>query len=711
MKSPPRLHRNTCHTAIVSAFAVALSSTALAGPAVEALPSPGQEQEASSAQDGEPVTVVVTSRKFSERLVDVPIAISVFSNEELTRRGASSIGDVLQSVPGVSAYASGSGVSKISIRGISTSLGGNENGYYLDDLPFTGVTVPIAPDVRAWDLERVEVLRGPQGTLFGEGSMGGTIRTLTNNARLNTLSFAGQAGVSHTEGGGDNHAVKAMINVPVITDMLALRIAATDENHKGWIDDTASGRSNINSSDIRTARARMLFRPTDELTVNASYWRYRADLPYGTSATDEGAASRGTVLDSTVAYTLKGISASYDFDSVSLFYGYARNDYRLPQAGQYAGGALLASIGIDVETHELRLASSAQKPLRWTAGVYRRTANRFDDVRFDAIGLVQTSATDTEASSVFGEVTYTFPEFPLEASLGLRHFKDKMTGADVNSGVALPVTRGRFHSNNPRFSLAYRPTATQQIYASASKGFRSGQNQVTGTEALAAQYGVVLPSSIKPDSIWTYEIGTKLSALERRLNMEFAAYHSNWKDFAVRIPIAATGFNGLISSDGTKTNGIDASFAYAVTRAFTATLSAGYIDATYQGAVPGTGIRDGSRVDDVPRWTASASGEYRFAGPWGWQGLARAALQHAAPHPVSASVLQSPGDAIDSVDARLSFSNGQWTVSLFGENLANDRGVTGYRSINQLSATESEVVGPRLRPRTLGLELRYAMGK
>lgn len=657
-------------------------------------------------------SVVVTSRKFKERLLDVPIAVSVFTNEELSRRGAQSISDALQAVPGVSAYDAGSGISKVSIRGISTSLGGNENGYYLDDLPFTGVTVPISPDVRAWDLERVEVLRGPQGTLFGEGSMGGTIRTLTNNARLNQFSFAGEAGLSRTQGGGNNHTVKGMINVPVINDMLALRVAATDDNYKGWIDDPATGRTDINPVHTKTARLRANFKPMDELTINASYWQYRSTIPYGNSETDEGTASHGFTSNTAPEYTLRGISGTYDFDRFNVFYGYAKNAYNLPSIGQFGGGAFIASIGIDVETHELRLSSTEQKPWRWTAGLYRRTANRFDNVSIAAFGINQTSATDSTATSIFADVTYTFPQFPLEASLGMRHFRDRIRGADTNIGVASPVTNNRFSSNNPRVSLAYRPNENQQIYASASKGFRSGQNQVTGFETLAGQYGIVLPSSLKPDSIWTYELGTKLSALDRRLNMEFAVYHSDWKDFAVRLPIANTGFNGLISSQGTKTDGLDASFAYAMTKSFTATLNAGYVDAKYVGAVPGTGIVDGARVDDVPRLTVSASGEYRFPALAGWEGRLRADFQHAAAHPSTTfPTQQASGDPIDTVNARLAFSKGPWTVTAYGENLSNERGSIGLRTITYLSATETDVAGPRLRPRTFGLELRYAMGK
>jgi len=652
--------------------------------------------------------VEVTARRFSERLVDVPIAVSVITGKTLARRGASTIAGVLQDAPGVSVYDPGSGLAKISIRGIATSLGGNENGYYLDDLPFSGVSVPITPDLRTWDLDRIEVLRGPQGTLFGEGSMGGTIRTLTNNAQLDRFALAAQTGLSHTETGGSSRSAKAMINVPVIGDMLALRVAATDETLAGWIDDPASGRRQINPGQVRTARVRALFRPIDNLHINATYWSYQGSYQYGVNETDAGSAPHsGPLLNATPSYTLKGISGTYDVDQLSLFYGYSQNTYALPAPGMVGGTAFDSTIGIEVAAHELRVSSNAQKTWRWTAGLYRRSSSRHDVVIYPAFGIDQTSATKSTASSVFGEITYTMPSFPLEASLGLRHFRDFLSGGDVNLGVAEPRSNANFSSDNPRLSLAYRPLEDWQIYASASKGFRSGQRQISGVEQIAEANHVTLPSVVKPDSIWTYELGTKLNMLERRLNMEFAVYHSDWRDVAVRIPLGNTGLNGLINSDGTRTDGVDASVSYALTKTFTITFSGGFVDATYAGSVPGTGIRNGSPVDDIPRLTMSASGDCSFPFVGGWVGIARAGIQHASPHQASMFPAYMAGDTINNVNARLSLSKGPWKLSLYGDNLTNDRGATSYRTVTQLSATTTETYAPRLRRRTVGLELVF----
>ncbi|MFD2137132.1 TonB-dependent receptor plug domain-containing protein [Novosphingobium resinovorum] len=180
-----------------------VSHVALVCAAVMSTPVMAQEQAPGAADaDGD---IIVTARKREERAVDVPIAVTAVSGAALEKRGAANLADFLQEAPGVGIYDGGSALgTKITIRGISTSLGANENGYYLDDLPFTGVTVPLSPDVRAWDLDRVEILRGPQGTLFGEGSMGGTVRILTRGADLDQWEAKGLGMVSDTRGGGTN---------------------------------------------------------------------------------------------------------------------------------------------------------------------------------------------------------------------------------------------------------------------------------------------------------------------------------------------------------------------------------------------------------------------------------------------------------------------------------------------------------------------------
>ncbi len=653
-------------------------------------------------------TVMVTARKVSERMLDVPIAITAITGDDLKRRGAVSVADVLQDAPGVSAVDNG-GFTIIAIRGVSTSLGANENGYYLDDLPFTGVTVPISPDVRAWDIDRIEILRGPQGTLFGEGSMGGTVRILTNNARLGEFSYAGQVGGSKTQGGSGNSAEKAMVNVP-LGETLAVRIGATHEDFSGWIDDPATGQRNVNESHIDTQRVRVRFDPTDRLTINGSYWNYDARLGSGNNATDKGTLPQSLSLISSEKYSVSGLNAAYDFDDVSLFYGYSRNTFSLPENGSLYGGTLNVGIDIGVASHELRLASSGSGPLKWTGGFYHRDSNRSDTFLFPLFNLNNISNTESAADAIFGEASYMLSVVPIELTAGVRRFRDHLRSQDFNSGVPTPLADFTFNSTDPHFALSWRPSHDLQVYASASKGFRSGQIQPSASVALAVKQGIHLNPALKPDSIWTYELGTKAALLNHRMTVEAAIYHSDWKDETVRIPIGATGFNGLINSAGTTTNGIETQVTLDVTQALDVSVGGSFSDARYAADVPGTGIRKGSRVDGVPSTVLSASLQYRLPAIGNWQGAARAGVQYNSKRESPSFPTNLPGDDIINANARLSFANQGWTIALYGENLTNEDGAVTARTVAPTS-TGTESYATRLRPRTIGLEVGYAFGR
>ena len=655
-------------------------------------------------------SIMVTARKVAERVQDVPIAVTATTGEGLRRRGAGSVTEVLQDAPGVSAYDRGSVGPKIAIRGISSSLGANENGYYLDDLPFTGVTVTLAPDVRAWDLERVEILRGPQGTLFGEGSMGGTVRILTANARLGEFGFAAELGGSRTAGGGTTSATKAMVNVP-LGDRVAVRVAATHEELAGWVDDPAKGLRDVNASRVDTARVRVRVDASQRLTLNASYWTFEGRYPNGgNEATDQGTAP-DTLASIGSKYQVGGVSALYDFDKVSLFYGYSRNTFALPLSVSLMGGTLNAMIDIDVAAHELRLASRGKSSLRWTAGLYQRDAMRDDQFEFAVRDENGVGKTESGTRAVFAEASYSLPNVPLELTAGVRHFRDRLRSAETNAGVALPSVSNLFINTSPRLAAAWKASADWQVYASASNGYRSGQNQPAASLELAGTLGIALPAAVKPDSIWTYEIGTKALLLDRRLSVEAAAYRSNWKDVPVRIPIGTRGLSGLINSEGTKTNGLEASLAFEVSPALTLTLGGSYTDARYVADVPGTEVLKGNRLDEVSKVNLSGSAEYRFAAFGNWQGRARLGWQYSSKREFPSFALFQPGDAISNVNGRLSFERAGWTVSLLGENLTNDGGAVSYRTVQPLAPGVNDVRASRLRPRTVGLELRYALGR
>ena len=664
-----------------------------------------QQNRSAPSADVEPA-IVVTARKREERAIDVPIAISAVSGEALEKRGAKDLADFLQEAPGVGIYDGGDGISKVTIRGISTSLGANENGYYLNDLPFTGVTVPLSPDVRAWDLERVEVLRGPQGTLFGEGSMGGTVRILTRSANLDDWEVRGLGFLSDTSDGGLNRGVKAVLNAPIAPGVLGIRMSATYERFPGWIDNAETGGRNLNDQTFRTFRASARLKPTSRLTIDGNFWRFRGSFPGGGStASDDGNQSLSSVLASRVEYDLYGITARYDLGGAELFYGYSNNNFLLPQSGALLGGTLDASIDIHVQAHEARIASTGKGPLQWTFGGYLRDARRTDNFLFPLFGLDNIDRTDSKARALFGEATYTLGQFDLTA--GLRYYVEKLSGFEANSGVVTPDEGDTYRSWNPRFSIAWHPAQNATIYASAAKGFRAGQLQPTVSLALAKPLGIDLPAALGQDSIWSYELGAKADLLDRRLTVEGALFYSKWKDVTVRIPLGDTGFNGLINSKGTETKGVELSLVARPIHGLTLSAGGAYIDATYSGDVAGTGIVDGAPVDDVSKFTANASADYGFALSDALRGFARIGWQHSSPRNFRSFPGYLPGDAIDRVDARLGVDFDRFTLALFADNLTDERGATSYRTVQPLGAGIVDITANRLRPRTIGIEVSF----
>jgi outer membrane receptor protein involved in Fe transport len=649
--------------------------------------------------------VVVTARKRSERQIDVPIALTSISGDALDQRGVPSVGAALSEVPGVNIYDRG-GSYKLSIRGISTSLGSNENGYYLDDLPFTGVTVPINPDVRAWDIDRIEVLRGPQGTLFGEGSMGGTVRILTRDPEFNDWDAKLSLFGSSTSDGGTNRGAKAMVNMPLVDDRLALRLAGTKEKFPGWIDNVVTGAQNVNLFEYTSYRAKLRFQPTDALSVGASYWHYKVDGPGGTStADDRGDADQGVSLAAVIEYSLVGFSAAYDFGPVELAYSFADNSFELPQRGALFGGTLEATIGIDVRSNELRLASQGDGPLQWTLGAYKREAIRRDAFVFALFGLNNTGRTDATSEALFGEATWSLSSAPIDLTLGLRSVREDLKGQEANSGVPTPPVGGKYNSTNPRFIVAWRPNEAWRVYASAAKGYRSGQLQPSVSKGIGGALGIPLPDALSDDSIWTYELGTKASLADNRATFEAAIYQSDWKDVTVRIPLGATGFNGLINSKGIDVQGLEASLTTLLGEAWRLNLNASYSDAVFAGTVPGTGIKDGSPVDDHAKTTASMSLDYTTTVFGDLTGTGRFGVQYASERdfPSFGPPQYLPGDTTTTMELRFGLESRHWGVQLFVDNLTDEDGAISPRAAQQVPGALPTAT--RFRPRTIGLQV------
>jgi iron complex outermembrane recepter protein len=379
--------------------------------------------------------VVVTAQKRVSTVQDTPISISAVTGDDLLARGVSSLASLAQGTPGVSLKSEGPSQTEVEMRGM-TSSGGNSAtvGFYLDDIPLTGPAsaqnghVVIDPDL--YDLNRVEILRGPQGTLFGSGSMGGTVRLISNQPNLTQFQSTAQSVLSGTDGGGFNHKDSLMVNLPLIDDKLALRVAGTENYTSGWIDRIVSNpfplaggepvgteRGNVQSVAIEkqypgsnayqtyAARATLLWKPTENLSVTPSFF-HTTSTQNGISAYDSDPGTLAhyqpfdiaePLTDSLTAYSLNVNYSFPTFDLTSSTARWTRNSSQVEEAGEafnnplegitYASNNGLPNLGFygpagsgpehgieDDPSHqfseELRLASTGDGRTGWVAGLY-----------------------------------------------------------------------------------------------------------------------------------------------------------------------------------------------------------------------------------------------------------------------------------------------------------------------------------------------------
>lgn len=653
-------------------------------------------------------TVIVSARKRDERQLDVPIAITAVTGEQIDAMGLRNVVDVINVTPGASSIDNGGGFTQVQIRGVSSSLGGNDNGYYVDETPFTGVTVPWYPDTRSFDIDRVEILKGPQGTLFGEGSMGGTVRILTRKPEFDRFAAGVELDASTVKDGGNGRGAKAYVNVPLVDDRLALRIVATDEHTPGWIDDSVTGAQDVNDSDVRTFRGKLRFAPTDRWNIDLAYWKYKNEST-AASNTAYDDMTNNSFLASDNSWDSKSLTSVYDFEDSQIVYAFSDGNIHYPQDGALGGGlTLTAEIDMGIRTHELRWASTGERAIDWTVGYYKRDAERIDAIEIP--GIISSNSRQTnKAQAVFGEVTAELPDPAWSLTAGLRYFEDKIDAIDVGSDGSVSTLNGTFDSWNPRLSLSWKPAENATIYASAAKGFRSAQLQPISSILLAQQFGVDLPSVIDADTIVTYELGAKTTLADGKVLLEGAVFRSNWDKVAVRVPITPQ-INGLANSDGTTTNGVELNLVYQPNQAVMLQVGGSWIDAVYSEDVPNTPLDKGTAVYNVPKTTLHASASYGWDIGEQLRGTVSGYVNYSSARETSLTT-GTPGDALTQLNLRTGLeSPAGWAAYLYGSNLTNEKGAINARGATELDADGAFVrFGPadRLQPRTFGVLLRY----
>jgi iron complex outermembrane recepter protein len=465
----------------------------LAGIAVSFVSWPGSaqaqdsEEAETSIQVGE---IVVTATRRLENLQDVPQTISVVSGEDLERAGAVGINDVVNRVPGLTSSGNGTWRNSFAVRGIANVGGSFQTvGYYLDETSIT--STGLAGSVDLYDLENIEVLKGPQGTLYGEGSIGGTIRVKTRQPDLSEFQARADAGLSTTRYGGESWRIAGALNVPLVTDSVALRLVGSYIDQAGFIDSSTTGQRDIN--DVRTLNLRgtIAAKVAEDWKITAGLMYQDVDgggdalnnpNPFGATLTENTAIPRGRKLTAPAAFDQSfgdrfinpTFTINHDGPDIAVVAATAyldrdveyQRDDRLTMAqirgafaGPLAGFATvpLPSSTIDatnrnskVFSQEIRILSQGDRTIDWLFGGYYR--NRKDSLDVDiatpsirplgafvppfASGIIFTSdqSAKYEQFATFGELTWNASEqFSLTG--GLRAFQETITASAASGSV------------------------------------------------------------------------------------------------------------------------------------------------------------------------------------------------------------------------------------------------------------------------------------
>lgn len=592
---------------------------------------------AASEEGGALEEVIVTAQKRSERLVDVPMAVAVLSGEELAQRGIESVQDLSFSVPGLTMREDGPGSYTIFLRGLANQSGnGALVGQYLDEAPLTldgyNQLSPVA-----LDLARVEVLKGPQGTLYGQGSAGGTVRYITNRPKLDRTEARVEGTLLNVAHGDFGEKFVGVMNAPLVTNVLGVRFATSYERGGGWIDQPEAGIKDGNGTRLLNMRGRLLWTPNADFEALATIQLHRATTELGLGyeeadrTVDIGPDRAKVLIPKVFDYTLGNLELRYHLGFADLVsattYVDHQHDYPfsyIPRPGNYSYGYVEGNDSRHVRAHqfaeEVRLAASGKR-FEWTLGAfYRDGKNQMVDnyeYLYAPAGDIATgggtlysnlyyfSSGTSKSWSVFGDATFHFTD-RITGGVGVRSFHDKQTGLIEYAPGTGALQSGTFNSVDPRAYLSYKYASSGNVYASFAKGFRSGGFN-------SAPFG-----PYDPEKVYTYELGTKAATANGVLQLELAAFLTKYKDMVRRRLVFVSGAYLSESSNigEVEVKGVEGGFAVRPVRPLTLSLTGAYLNSK----ITATDAADlvnvpGDRTDYTPRLSFTLGANYEFN--WG----------------------------------------------------------------------------------------------
>jgi iron complex outermembrane receptor protein len=593
-------------------------------------------------------TVIITATKRAQAMQDVPQTVNVFSEKNLKDIGAQDFAGVVNSMAGVELRQEQAGQGGVAIRGISElnimnlyGGTGSATGMYLDEMPLSAGG--RFPGLSSFDVQRVEVLKGPQGTLFGEGSLAGTVRFIANKPKFNQFSAAVEAIGSHTEGATNNNAENVMLNIP-LADNAGLRIVAFRREDGGYMDalitdGTTLFRTIRNANFQHSHGGRLMLRaePTRDLTISAVLLSNDSTNGTRSRGPDSRAGSFSTPESQHDNLTAYNVTAEYETAIATLVASASHSDRKIEadtdqaQSLDTINGALseLAPLANDVlgvpwvnkatgthsfhnynarsDTLELRLVSTGDGNLKWTSGLFYKSTDTLHAAEANSVAAVPDASwlavtaalsdgevaigdpqkvraeSSIKQTALFGEISNDFSK-QFQLLFGGRLFREtrqsQSTWSSAFAFIAGGLPPGR--SDTSATSSLFNPKATASYKFSPDVlGYATySKGFRSGGQNEYLPFTPTAAPDYKPETLTNHELGLKTNLFDNSVSFNLSAYYMKWQDLQQVVAQGIGGIGKALGNVGSAhSTGLDLDSRWLLTKQFEISLSASLLRA------------------------------------------------------------------------------------------------------------------------------------
>lgn len=706
--------------------------------------------------------ISVTSSRRVQPIQDVPASVFAVDPESFVKSGLTKMSDVIGYTPGFNFESSNGqrGSGAITARGVSQQGETAVTAMYLDDVPITsnsgfGSAKSVFFDGLLGDIERVELIKGPQGTLFGATAIGGAVRYISRKPTLDETRGSITADYSSISEGGVSKLYRGYLSTALVEDKLGVTISGFSADDAGYTDqvDASTGEvlvADANGSDNYGYSADIFYQATDELDFRLKGIKQESEYGFGSAVNISNLAkdetygefkSKDAIGDYRVEQEIYSATVNYeaDFASVNFTSSYVSSTTNTANDATARFGAILellaeldpgsvqqAPLTIVTESektsHELRFTSNSDGDIEWIAGLFyadESTKNEQSLIGLpdNVLGLYASFPSEYKELAAFANITYYFsPDFDITA--GMRFSKNELALTFTQDGLLLggelseqQLETSKGNVETYLLSARYRPSKDTSVYARIASGYRPGSSNLAiyhpQTNELLSQ------TTVDEDNVWSYEIGVKGDLAQGSLQYDTSVWYLDWADFQANVTFFDLDTLGN-ARGGITAYGVDGAFTYIPTNDLSIKTALAYSNSSLNEDEPALFGLQGAALPRVPKWTLSSIAQYDFEvnSIYSWVSAgfryidsSPSAFTNGDP---SEATLNIASDAYTVVDFNAGFELKNISVNFYVNNLLDKSAYAAFSGSAVAGTDIMNITGVPVKPRTIGVSATYA---